>query len=145
MVNNRNKTGTHLIRVCYLFYSLGKGLWNHSWKTAFPNTVCHICFFFFLSLLVFFLLLFYFILFFNLQKWFHKIFKSGAVISVPRVRAFPSTGEGSIFIYFLFPGALWPPPPDSKQKGNVLFSSEPQMFLILFFSRTYSNLPFQPI
>lgn len=31
------------------------------------------------------------------------IFGSGAVISVPRVRAFPSTGEESIFIYFSIP------------------------------------------
>lgn len=125
-VSARNKRATHLFRVCYLLASLGKGLYQSFLKGCILNTAPHIVF----SLPVFWLLLLLLHTFFNLQKWFHKIPKSGAVIAVPRVRAFPSTGEGSIFIYFLFPGALWPP--QSKQKGNVLFSSEPQMLLIYF-------------
>ena len=37
---------------------------------------------------------------------------------------------------FIFYSLELSDPPHSKQKGNVLFSSEPQMLLILFFSRT---------
>lgn len=136
MVSGRNKVATYLLRLGYLGACLGKGQCTSSLKDCIPeHSMPHFLWSPGVSVVV--------AAFFNLQKWFYKIPKSGAVTAVPRVRALPSTGEGSIFIYFLSPGALWPP--QSKQTGNVLFSSEPQMLLIYFSPEPTAIYHFSPL
>ena len=129
MVSNRNKRAIHLIRVCCLFFRLGKNYISQQSISQFS-----------FSLWMFLLLLLLLLL----------TFKSGFTRSSNLEPSFQFPEPEHLLgwvrdqFLFIFYSLEHSDPPHSKQKGNVLFSSEPQMLLMLFFSRTYSNLPFQP-
>lgn len=111
----QEQMATHQPESATCWWVSGKGCIHPSWKTPFPKHS--------MSVVVVVIIIFK-----PSISGFTR--SSNLELSTSVARASPLTGEGSIFIYLLFPGALWPP--KSRQKGNVLFSSEPQTLLVYF-------------